>query len=213
MAVVTSTWILFGVEPPAPPPVPPPGSGGQPPPLAPPPQPRRGFPWVWLLVGCGCLLVLMVIGGAVGILWYAGKGAGEEPFQIGLATSADGVELERHGPPVVEVGQRGDFDARGLLHPAVAWDGSLRLFRMWYVGVDFFGQTSVGYAVSVDGVTWKKAPGGAVLDARALGLTRLGGTEVWLDPVGRLRLWLDGATLDEPRRRIFELKNDGALAP
>jgi hypothetical protein len=66
---------VWGVQ--APPPPPPPPSSAQPPVVppsggyaAPPPQPRKGFPWLWVILGCGCLTVVIVIVGVAGGAYF-----------------------------------------------------------------------------------------------------------------------------------------------
>lgn len=54
--------------PPAQPPFVPPTAGYG----APPPGPRKQSPWLWVGLGCGCLLLLLVAGGVVGGMYYFG---------------------------------------------------------------------------------------------------------------------------------------------
>lgn len=145
-------------------------------------------------------------------LWYAARVNSDLPWRIGLATSSDGVRFTRHPDnPVLAEGAPGDFDAAGVSSPTVHYDVRLGLFRMWYEGRDFFGKTSIGYAVSTDGVRWRRAPHNPVARADDFGLVTIGGPEVLPDADGRLRMWVHGTTSDAFRRRIFVLVNEGTL--
>jgi hypothetical protein len=145
-------------------------------------------------------------------VWYVGRGFRDERTQIGLATSTDGGPLVRHpANPVLPHGGASAFDSERVSSPSVVWDPGRGLFRMWYEARDFFGRTSIGYAVSPDGVTWHKYPGNPILSPEALGIETLGGPSVLRDGDGRLRMWIHGTSPEDPGRRIFELRNDGAL--
>jgi len=74
-----SVWsVQAPPPPPAPPPVVPPSGGYS----APPPPRRGGFPWLWVLLGCGCLMLILVAGGIVGGLWYFGHRVEGEVRQL-----------------------------------------------------------------------------------------------------------------------------------
>lgn len=146
-------------------------------------------------------------------LWYAGKPTNNDTiWRIGLATSTDGVHFVRHPQnPVLAEGPPGTFDAAGVNQPTVIYDERRGLYRMWYEGRDFFGNTSIGYAVSPDGVTWHRSPQNPVISGEELGFVTVGGPEVVLDPDGRLRMWLHATTATEFHRAIYVLENDGVL--
>ena len=70
--------VLWTVQPPPPPParppaIPPPADYG----AAPPPR-KKSFPWLWVTLGCGCLLLILIIGGIVGGLAYFGTRVQEQ---------------------------------------------------------------------------------------------------------------------------------------
>ena len=102
--------------------------------------------------------------------WYAGREGARAPWRIGLAESTDGVRFEKHpNNPVLREGSAGDFDEDGATAPSVLV--ARGLYRMWYEARGFFGATSIGYAVSTDGVHWHKYPGNPVLLPDDIGLT------------------------------------------
>lgn len=69
--------VLCALQPPPPPAqppaVPPPADYG----AAPPPR-KKGFPWLWVILGCGCLLTILVVGGVIGGLAYFGTRVEEQ---------------------------------------------------------------------------------------------------------------------------------------
>ncbi|MFO7610309.1 MAG: DUF2341 domain-containing protein [Candidatus Krumholzibacteriia bacterium] len=92
-------------------------------------------------------------------MYYHGFSGGTH--QIGLATSADGVNWTKHaGNPIMTPG------------PA-AWDGnSVRVPMVWKEGADYHmiytgagsGGMQVGYATSSDGIAWTKNPANPVFN-------------------------------------------------
>jgi len=146
-------------------------------------------------------------------LWYAGRPNLEDhTWKIGVAIAEDGVTFERaSAEPVLEPGPAGSFDSEAVTNPVVVYDASRSLFRMWYEGRNFFGETSIGYAVSTDGIQWHKYPGNPVIEPEDLGMASIGGPDVHLLADGPLRAWVHGTTDTDVHRRIFELHNDGAL--
>ncbi|RKY70739.1 MAG: hypothetical protein DRQ14_08500, partial [Candidatus Latescibacterota bacterium] len=92
-------------------------------------------------------------------MWYAGYDG--EHFQIGYATSEDGVNWTKYaGNPVLEVGVEGSWDGEGVSSPNVLYEGGR--YHMWYAGYDGVHK-QIGHATSVDGVDWEKDSGNPVL--------------------------------------------------
>jgi predicted GH43/DUF377 family glycosyl hydrolase len=105
------------------------------------------------------------------VMYYNAEASLEDPTpRIGMATSPDGIHWTKHrdptatGPqfaqstPVLTPGPTGTWDAPGVRSPAVQMtpDG----WVMTYLSRSNNGQRSVsalGYATSMDGVTWTKA--------------------------------------------------------
>lgn len=150
--------------------------------------------------------------GAEILVWYAGRSLADPTWRIGLARSLDGVNfVKERGNPVLDVGARDAFDGHGVGEPEVVWDDSRHLYRMWYTAEAFLGVTSIGYAVSADGVHFSKYPGNPVLTRDLAGLDTIGSAAVVVEE-GRTRLW---ATGHEPGRlgdRIYGFVNRG-VAP
>ena len=112
-------------------------------------------------------------------LWFAGLTMTDAPrvpygwhSRIGLATSSDGVNwaLANGGKPVLDLGPKGSFDAKGVTHAYVLRVGDE--FMMWYGGISGevaadVGQSPghvrverVGLATSPDGIHWRRRNGG-----------------------------------------------------
>lgn len=173
---------------------------------------KPGLPGAWDEQDVCCVTALEHTDGKT-YLWYAARAALDDPTaRIGLAIAEDGGNFERHPDnPVLEPGPPGSFDSESVSNPSVVYDAKRGLFRMWYDGRDFFGKTSIGYAISTDGAHWHKWPGNPVLVPEAVGMTSIGAPDVHLASDGRLRAWVHGTTTEEVHRLIFELRNDGAL--
>ena len=73
---------------------------------------------------------------------------------IGYATSTDGITWTKRSTPVLLPGLPGTRDAFAVANPSVIKDGDL--YKMWYEGDDSTFK-AIGYATSVDGVTWERA--------------------------------------------------------
>jgi predicted GH43/DUF377 family glycosyl hydrolase len=91
-------------------------------------------------------------------MWYTGIGT---LFQIGLATSTDGINWTKSNPnPVLTNGQPGSFDADHVDYPSVIYHNNK--YWMWYSGWSN-GIRQIGLATSLDGVNWTKHSGNPVL--------------------------------------------------
>ncbi len=98
--------------------------------------------------------------GSTYIMWYSGTSEDGGKPALFVATSSDGVTWARAnaGAPVVQ-GTPGAFDGDGVYGPDVVYDPAdpVTPYRMWYSGRSgVFG--AIGYATSLDGVTWVKYP-------------------------------------------------------
>jgi predicted GH43/DUF377 family glycosyl hydrolase len=94
------------------------------------------------------------------VMWYSGTSEDGGKPAIFKATSSDGVTWARAngGAPVLQ-GTPSAFDEHGVYGPDVVYDPAdlVTPYRMWFSGLSgVFG--GIGYATSVDGVTWIKSP-------------------------------------------------------
>jgi uncharacterized repeat protein (TIGR01451 family) len=98
-------------------------------------------------------------------MWYSGVD-GSGLYQIGLATSPDGISWTRSGSnPVLSPSQT--WEINRVSSPSVILDGPT--YKMWYTGGDASWVARLGYATSADGVVWTKHAGNPVLDIGAGG--------------------------------------------
>lgn len=87
-------------------------------------------------------------------MWYTGQTA--ESSAIGHAVSDDGLLWTRTSEqPVLRPDQPWEHVA--VMAPHVLWDEDEQLYKMWYSGGEQFEPDAIGYAVSVDGLSWTKS--------------------------------------------------------
>lgn len=95
-------------------------------------------------------------------MWYSATASTTfaAGYQIGLATSADGVNWVRYNggdAPVLPLGPSGGGDGFSVADPHVLYDQAAGQFVMWYSGaLDFAGYPlySIWRATSPDGIHW-----------------------------------------------------------
>jgi hypothetical protein len=97
-------------------------------------------------------------------MWYAGVIESTSIWQIGYATSANGISWTRqnNSNPVLGFGKKGTYDESGLLYPRVVKDGPT--FRLWYIGMNM---KAVCYASSKDGISWARDQNNPVMSPSA----------------------------------------------
>jgi predicted GH43/DUF377 family glycosyl hydrolase len=110
--------------------------------------------------------------GATYYMWYTGYPEDGSAPAIYLATSADGVNWVRgnSGNPVLQ-GTAGAFDADGVYGADVVYDPAdiIAPYKMWFSGRQgVFG--GIGYATSLDGLTWTQYGGATPLPVVGHGL-------------------------------------------
>lgn len=141
-------------------------------------------------------------------VWYSGRDAGGV-WRIGHATLGRDGTFASDPNPVLDPELTGTIDRRGVSDPEVVWDAQRQLYRMWYVAHDSLDETSIGLAVSTDGLRWHKYPGNPVVRAAQVGLRRVANPTVLMGDDG-MRMWVDGESAARPGLGIFELRNAGA---
>lgn len=117
---------------------------------------------------------LILFDGTMYRTWYEG-GRGLFPGNyaaIGYATSPDGVHWAKILPdPVLIPGSPGDWDESGIGYGnTVLYDAGI--YQMWYTGNvihDVTGTAGIGFAVSHDGIHWRKYPRNPVVIGGRLG--------------------------------------------
>lgn len=89
-------------------------------------------------------------------LWYNGRMSEISNWQIGYAWSDDGISWTKYPFPVITYGQFGNWDNYRRLGSVIRVDDTL---KMWFVASkDMPFEMQLGYAWSVDGVSWNIYP-------------------------------------------------------
>ena len=98
-------------------------------------------------------------------MWYSGRLLTDTAVvatAIGLATSSDGTNwFKDTRNPVLADGVRGTWDSDGASHAVVLKQDET--YHMWYAGWDESALRLIGYATSLDGVSWLKDDNNPVL--------------------------------------------------
>ncbi len=143
-------------------------------------------------------------------MWYIGVAKMDHAFCVGYAWSNDGMNWIKHPEMVMNPGKGNEWDNDGIYGVKVLYNGSH--FHMWYNGKNK-GKHSVrriGYAISDDGIHWKKHFSNPVMDVGELG--------AWDDQVvgaysmnyngSNYEMWYFGSNLIQ-QEIGYALSNDG----
>jgi beta-1,2-mannobiose phosphorylase / 1,2-beta-oligomannan phosphorylase len=109
--------------------------------------------------------------GTVYRMWY--NGYDTQPYymgkmEVGLATSTDGQNWTNHSTsPVLPVGSPGSWDEMWAYQSTVLFEDGV--YKMWYTGNDGT-HVNIGYATSMDGITWDKFSGNPVFSSAVTGI-------------------------------------------
>lgn len=90
-------------------------------------------------------------------LWYTGQnqpGTEKGSSRIFYAKSSDGLHFERREEPILT--PEFAWEKQSVMNPDVIWDEEEQLFKMWYSAGEQYEPDVFGYAVSADGIYWKK---------------------------------------------------------
>ncbi len=142
-------------------------------------------------------------------LYYTGLDRGRRQ-RLGVARSRDGIHWDKlRSNPILEPGDRGSFDERGLGEPAV-WQ-SHGFYWMLVTGRDTSENRRLGVVRSMDGVHWKKL--GAVFSG-----TRPWNSKVLCDATvvvdgGTIRVWFGGGDVASPDENLHGQIGYGTLRP
>jgi len=114
---------------------------------------RRGEAGAW---DAGGLDFPTVVPGAAGYeMYYSGIPSAEtNEGSVGRATSEDGSAWTKDAEPIVAPGICGGFDERAVLQPRVLLTATRYLMAYAGYSGDDTSRPQVGYADSLDGVTW-----------------------------------------------------------
>ena len=86
-------------------------------------------------------------------MWYTGQARGHS--FIGLAESDDGLTFRRVGAEPVLFPER-PWEGASVMNPCVLYEDGV--YRMWYSAGETYEPNVLAYAVSGDGVHWRKSP-------------------------------------------------------
>lgn len=92
-------------------------------------------------------------------MWYAGVneapvGSPSERWQIGYATSPDGLNWTKYGPPVISPAE--SWELTSVSYPNVIFENGV--YHMWYAATAINLPIQIIYAYSTDGINWTKPP-------------------------------------------------------
>ena len=100
--------------------------------------------------------------------YYQSVDRSDGKTKIGLAISPDGYDFSERMPyPVLEPGQKTEWDSRAVADPCVISFGGK--YYMYYLGEDRLGVQRLGAAVSDDGRYWTKYQNNPILELGAYG--------------------------------------------
>ena len=106
-------------------------------------------------------------------MWYSGgnKSGGSG---IGYATSLDGFSWTKLNRPVLVPGSNGAWDSSTVAVGSVTWNGTV--FTMYYRGTNptTYQTGAIGFATSIDGVSWTKYSGNPIIKSTAVDQTYIG---------------------------------------
>lgn len=94
-------------------------------------------------------------------MWYSGYTGVGLQYQIGYATSPDGINWTKYANNPVLSPTSSTWDSSAVFQPYVIKNGST--YHMWYSGKSS-SHWKLGYATSSDGIQWTKHPSNPVLD-------------------------------------------------
>ncbi len=98
-------------------------------------------------------------------MWYTGQAGGNS--LIGYAISSDGKSWQTpYSQPVLKADQ--EWEHTAVMCPSVLWDEPTRQYQMWYSGGEQYEPDAIGFAASLDGITWTKNTANPIFKANPL---------------------------------------------
>ncbi|MBK8051301.1 MAG: hypothetical protein IPK16_31885 [Anaerolineales bacterium] len=113
----------------------------------------------WDSEGVGAPSVLYDANAKLWKMWYAGLSLYGGGYQIGYATSPDGITWTKHANNPIFVASTSGWDDLNVLSPNVIYRNGQ--YHMWYAGRG--DRLQIGYATSPDGINWTKSAKNPVL--------------------------------------------------
>jgi len=142
-------------------------------------------------------------------LYYLGQDRARRQ-RLGVARSTDGATWTKlRANPILELGELGRFDERGLGEPAVWRQNG---YRMLYTGRDKGEVRRMGLAYSRDGVTWRKLNGPVIEGDQNWNAKVVCDPSVLWDG-SKMRVWFGGGDVAHPAERINGQIGYGELIP
>ncbi len=142
-------------------------------------------------------------------LYYLGQDRARRQ-RLGVARSTDGTTWTKlRANPILELGEVGRFDERGLGEPAVWRQNG---YWMLYTGRDKGEVRRMGLAYSRDGVTWRKLNGPVIEGEQSWNAKVVCDPSVLWDG-SKLRVWFGGGDVAHPAERINGQIGYGELIP
>lgn len=136
-------------------------------------------------------------------LYYLGQND-RDVQRLGVARSKDGLTWERlPSNPILDVGAAGAFDENGLGEPSIAYQAPY--FYLLYTGRDAKEFRNIGYAISTDGVHWKKISAtGLIPDTQRASWFSKVICDTTLMPLGggKWMVWFGGGDKPEPAENL-----------
>jgi predicted GH43/DUF377 family glycosyl hydrolase len=124
--------------------------------------------------------------------------------RLGVARSKDGIRWEKLiSNPVLEVGAAGTFDENGLGEPSVTHVPPY--FYLIYTGRDAKENRNIGYAISTDGVNWKKMSTRGLLSSEQRGnwaSSVVCDTTLLSKGNGKFLVWFGGGNKPDPAQNL-----------
>lgn len=123
--------------------------------------------------------------------------------RLGVAVSEDGIHwIKSVANPILDVGAKDTFDENGLGEPSVVYHAPY--FYMFYTGRDAKENRNIGYALSVDGINWKKYSTDGLVDFQVEWNSKvICDTTFLLDAeTGLLDVWYGGGNIASPDENL-----------
>ena len=132
-------------------------------------------------------------------MWYTGQAHGNS--WIGYAAATDDSNWIRIGNEPVLVSEQ-PWEGMSVMNPCVLWDEDQRIFRMWYSAGETYEPNVICYAVSADGINWRKHKANPIFTRKAENIyekDRIGGCQVLRYKDGYLMFYIGYEDIDTAR--------------